>query len=314
MLATSEIEAIKSTSIADFLRAQNVPSKRVGSSLFFAAPYRNDPNPSLKVDERTNKWYDFGTRLGGDIIDLVKLTNNTDFIGAVRVLQAQSGLHVVAPSAPLAPLPEPGTPGISILSVVAIYHKGITDYLHERNIDLNVAKKYCKQVNYRVGDKTFFALGLKNESGGYELRNKYFKGCTKKDITIINPRASEAGDGSKCVVFEGFMDYLSYQTMRKRDVPRGWTEHPNDSAVILNSVANVQKVKPYIEQQFAVAAYMDNDEAGQQATREIRAMVKSGHPVWDASVCYQKHKDLNEYLMSLPRPRQALSKSLHHYH
>ncbi|MDR1343342.1 MAG: hypothetical protein LBK18_08845 [Prevotellaceae bacterium] len=86
MLTQTEIDTVKSISIADFLNRLNVPSKRVGSTLFFSAPFRDDHTPSMKVDEHTNRWYDFGTGQKGDIIDLVRLANNTDFNGAVQVL------------------------------------------------------------------------------------------------------------------------------------------------------------------------------------------------------------------------------------
>jgi hypothetical protein len=205
---------------------------------------------------------------------------------------------------------EPAAPGITVLSVVPIYHKGLLDYLHERNVDVDVAKKMCRQVNYRVNNKTYFALGFKNDSGGYELRNKYFKGSTGKDITIINSNVNKAGDGATCLVFEGFMDYLSYLTLNKRNVPRGWEEHPNDSIIVLNSLVNLRKAQPYIAQQFAVSTFLDNDEGGRQTAAAIRGMVKSGHPVWDASQCYQKYKDLNEYAMSLPRPRLSMSSNV----
>jgi hypothetical protein len=300
MLPQREIEQVKSISIVDFLTRNNVPSKRVGGSLLFSAPFRNDSTPSLKVDEH-NRWYDFGTARGGDIIDLVKITNNTDFTGAVRILQSLSGLNVVAPSP--SPAPASATPAIAILNAVPIYHRGLLDYLHERNVDADVAQKTCRQVHYRVKEKTYFALGFKNDSGGYELRSKYFKGCSGKDITTINPRANQPGDLSQCLVFEGFMDYLSYLTMNKHDIPRGWDANPNDSIVVLNSITNLPKAKPYLEQQFAVTTFLDNDDVGRQATAAIRRMVKSGHPVWNAAQCYAQHKDLNEYLMSLPRVR-----------
>jgi hypothetical protein len=309
MLRKEEIDRLKSISIVDFLTRHSVKSKKIGANLFFSSPYREDPNPSLKVDERTNRWYDFGIGEGGDIIDLVKKMSNTDFEGAVQSLRAQSGLPLREVAAMPAQRSAPSAaPAMTVLHAVPIYHQAITGYLQERNVDLEVAKKRCRQVHYRTPDgKTYFALGFKNDSGGYELRNKYFKGCTSKDITIINPRTNQAGDGSQCLVFEGFMDYLSHLTISKHNIPCGWQEHPNDSVVVLNSVANLPKVKPYLEKQFAVATFLDNDDAGRQATAAIRNMVQSGHPVWDASICYRQHKDLNEYLMALPPVRQSQS-------
>jgi len=63
---------------------------------------------------------------------------------------------------------------------------------------------------YTYNGKSYFALAFANESGGYELRNRYYKGCYgHKDISLIPGRNT----ASKSVaVFEGFMDFLSALT------------------------------------------------------------------------------------------------------
>lgn len=57
------------------------------------------------------------------------------------------------------------------------------------------------EVRFSLNGKWNFAIGFPNASGGYEVRNKYFKGCiAPKDITHIRqigePKAT-------CYVFEG---------------------------------------------------------------------------------------------------------------
>jgi hypothetical protein len=54
-------------------------------------------------------------------------------------------------------------------------------------------------------------------AGGYEVRNSFFKGCiAPKDITHIRQQGEPR---EKCLVFEGFMDYLSFLTLRMKNCP-----------------------------------------------------------------------------------------------
>ena len=75
-------------------------------------------------------------------------------------------------------------------------------------------------------------------AGGYEIRNRYFKGCiAPKDITHIR---HEGRRNDTCFVFEGFMDYLSFLTIRTKKCPQmpclDWQDY-----IILNSVSNLHK-------------------------------------------------------------------------
>ena len=61
------------------------------------------------------------------------------------------------------------------------------------------------------------AIGFPNVAGGYEVRNSFFKGCiAPKDITHIRQQGEQR---EKCLVFEGFMDYLSFLTLRVKNCP-----------------------------------------------------------------------------------------------
>ena len=47
------------------------------------------------------------------------------------------------------------------------------------------------ELRFMNADKPYFAIGFPNMAGGYEVRNRYFKGVSPpKDITISDNRAN----------------------------------------------------------------------------------------------------------------------------
>ena len=66
--------------------------------------------------------------------------------------------------------------------------------------------------------------------------------------------------------------------------------------IVLNSVANMQKVHHLVDGCAQVYCHLDNDEAGENAHLELQKLY--GDKVIDPSHLYTGYKDLNEYLMS----------------
>ena len=52
------------------------PVKAFGDMKLYYAPQRDDPEPMLVVDTKTNLWYDYETGWSGDIIDLAAMKMN----------------------------------------------------------------------------------------------------------------------------------------------------------------------------------------------------------------------------------------------
>ncbi|MCE7072607.1 toprim domain-containing protein [Dyadobacter sp. CY327] len=177
----------------------------------------------------------------------------------------------------------------------------ITSYLESRGISFEIAKPYCREVYYQLEDKQYFAAGFENRSGGYELRNAYFKGSTSpKDITHI-----EKGAKSICVV-EGFMDFLSLLTLQKNI-------HPIQSDfLVLNSVGLVDRSLDILEVYRSIFLYLDHDNAGRKTQEKYES---AGLKTVDASIIYKQYKDVNDYLVSqksIPKElkkQQAIEKS-----
>lgn len=170
-------------------------------------------------------------------------------------------------------------------------HPALLRYLQERGININLARLECKELHFIHNGKPYFAIGFPNVAGGYEVRNRFFKGCiAPKDISHIRQQGEPR---EKCLVFEGMMDYLSFLTLRMRNCPT----MPNldgQDYIILNSVANVSKAIDVLHRYERIHCLLDNDEAGRNAYLEL-AREFSGR-IRDFSDNYNGHKDLNDYL------------------
>lgn len=161
-------------------------------------------------------------------------------------------------------------------------------YLQSRCIAPAVASEHCREVHYTVGGKSYFAVGFPNDAGGWELRNARFKGCiSPKHVTTL-----DNGNGT-VLVFEGFMDFLSYLTLKK-------TPCPAADCAVLNSVVNLPEALPFLQRHRTIRAFLDNDEAGHSATERIVHSC-TGSDVVDQSCFYRQNKDLNDFLQARNR-------------
>ncbi|WP_418664569.1 toprim domain-containing protein, partial [Alistipes ihumii] len=151
-----------------------------------------------------------------------------------------------------------------------------------RGIDPAIARTYCREVRYTIGGKEYFAIGFRNDAGGWELRNPRFKGSsTPKNITTLD------NGSDTTMVFEGFIDFLSYLSLKANPTPA-------IDATVLNSVTNLQKAVPFLSHHRVVHAFLDNDDAGRKALARLEESLPSTEVI-DQSVFYRNHKDLNDY-------------------
>lgn len=279
------IKEIKSIPLAAFLsQLGHEPAARKGTRFWYKSPLRQEHTPSFKVDTALNCWYDFGLGRGGNIIDLAtELYQSTDLSYLLRCIANSypvPSVQTVASSY----LQRRSAPGMEQFEVMPLEHRALVAYLQERGIPAHIATANCKEAHYRVNGKPYFAVAFENISGGWELRNRYFKGCRgRKDISYL-PWARD-GPSTECTVFEGFIDYLSAYAL---DMISG------ADAIILNSAVNVNKSVPLLEDYTIINCYLDNDYAGQTALAELTAIY--GSAVIDRSALYSEYNDLNEYI------------------
>ena len=284
--------------IRDYLAGFNIyPAKDNGYYGMYHSPFREDRDASLKVDYNKNLWIDYGTGEGGTLIDLVMRMENCSNGRAMQLLEQKiSGATSFSFHREKEIIPKiPQQQTIFIHKTSVLTNPSLLGYLSERCINIEIARLYCQEVHYSVNGKPYFAVGFRNDAGGYELQNKYFKGCTSKDVTTLNAK----NPINSCQLFEGFMDYLSSLTLKN------W-QHSKADVIVLNSLSNLPKVKNALTAYGSVATFLDNDDAGKRAVQELQSVCKNFS---DQSEFYAKHKDLNDYLRNKkPLPEKKKSK------
>lgn len=274
---------IKTIPLATFMsRLGHEPVRRCGDKLWYKSPLRQEHTPSFKVETALNCWYDFGIGKGGNIIDLAaeiyQSTNMRHLLRCIADSCPAPSVQTVASSL----APRHSVPSFENIRVVPLESHALVAYLQERGIPPKISKAHCQQIHYCCRGKRYYAVAFANESGGHEIRNRYFKGCiSPKDISI---RRIRDGPSTGCAVFEGFIDYLSALTLGIIGA----------DAIILNSVSNVNRAIPHLRDYTAIHSYLDNDVAGKTALDQLTERFDT--KVIDRSTLYSGCNDLNEYL------------------
>ena len=265
------------------------PVRRQGDSLWYKSPFRDEQEPSFKVNMERNLWYDFGAGRGGNIIALARELYASDSLPYLleRIAEQAPGVRSVSFAFGGQPLSKPS---FQQLEAVPLSSPALLSYLRQRGINTELARRECCEVRYQTDGKLYFAVGFPNRSGGYEIRNKFFKGCiAPKDITHIRQEQTK----ETCYLFEGFMDYLSFLTLRLERCPER-PELDGQDYIVLNSTASLSKAIRPLGDYEHIHCFLDNDKAGMEAVQELRE--EYGMRIRDASHIYGGYNDLNDYL------------------
>ncbi|EHQ25575.1 toprim domain-containing protein [Mucilaginibacter paludis] len=280
------LDEIRALDMVDYLATIGFePAKpsRNGVDYYYLSPLRNEDDASFHVNRTKNKWFDHGDGKGGNLIDFgllyfkcsigeLKGKFNGDFS-----IQQPSEQSLISS----ANFGEANN-GIIIKGDRPLWSYALKNYLHERMIPVSVAELFCREVSYEIEGRSYYAIGFKNNAGGYELRNKIVKqSSAPKDITTINNGAE------KVQVFEGFLDFLTYKATIQNKLAG------NSDFVILNSAAFFQRARPFMEQHEAIGLWLDNDTTGNAYTKYALSLSERYR---DESSFYSKYKDLNDWL------------------
>lgn len=289
------IEQSKKLSIIDFLDKEGIkPAKTKGSSCWYLSPFRNEHTPSFKVSKKENLWYDFAIQEGGDLVELVKrMYSKTSVSDALAIIASKGTATVDKATETAVGIKEYTTAKMNDVRLFPLKNHALLSYFSSRRIDMTIGKMYCREIHYKVEQKHYYGIAFGNLSDGYEVRNPYFKGCIgHKDITMIAHTFNEWQDG--CLVFEGFMDFLSFLTLVKWKDRRFVIESFCDY-MIMNSVANLKRALQYLDRYTHIHCFLDNDHAGRKTAETIMGLFE--YRVTNESFRYAEYKDVNDYLM-----------------
>ena len=305
-----DLSLIKRYPIVEYLERKGIKSvRRTPSYALYRSPLREDMHPSFKVDTEKNLWIDYAEGKGGSIIDLYMRLEGCTLLEAIRQLGRNDPDDTA--HSPQRERVQDTSKQESIRQAAANGARrmiGISDTLpshlqkyltEDRCINIEKAMPFLRSISYEVRGLHYQAIGFANQSGGYELRDSgSFKGTiAPKDITPIfmdRSRNKVTDKIQPVCVFEGFMDFLSFLSMK---------EEVTSACLVLNSVSNVARAIRYLNDRHLthIRAFLDNDDAGRKATNDF---IRAGFKVEDMSVHYGRFKDLNEYHIHRVRGQQ----------
>lgn len=294
------IQDVKQIKLADYLQSLGyTPVKQQGRNLWYKSPLREETDASFKVNTELEKWYDFGIGKGGNIIALAaELYRSEDVAYLLKRIEEQTAY--IRPASFSFGRQHSDNQPYQGLRVGELSSPALIAYLQERGINIELAKRECMELRFMNADKPYFAIGFPNMAGGYEVRNRYFKGCVApKDITHIRQQGEPR---NVCYLFEGFMDYLSFLTIRVKNNPQ-YPRLTTQDYIVLNSVSNLTKAESILATYTRIGCYLDNDTAGRNAYDNLKRML--GDRLQDMSIHYAGYNDLNEYLCNRQSANQT---------
>lgn len=313
-------QLIDSTDLLTVLSASGLRTDKVGK-MYFSPWNQNESTPSLHLSATSSGrqvWSCFGpvpdsvtailSRLagkekrvtGGGVLDLICAIHGLDSYGkAIKWLEGMN------PSAAVAAAERPRlekTDGESAFIIdrtqAGINARYLVSYLAERAIDQAAADAFCEQLSYRLRKSpkvSYIGIGFRNNGGGYAIRSKLKKWSTGADVTTINAEGTRtvmpSTDG--VLVFEGFINFLSWLTIEKKTVP-------GVDVCVLNSVNNIDRAVPYLLGHTLVRCMLDNDDAGRNCLAVIRqrTSIKPEIDITDEASLYEGFDDINDWLMA----------------
>jgi hypothetical protein len=260
------------------------PAKIRNANYWYLSPLRQEKTPSFKVARNLNRWYDHGLGKGGNLIDFAILYHDCTVGEFLQNFGKDFPLHH-----PLA-FPSKTAKKEKESRIIITSEKSITSpflfhYLTQRRIPWRIAVRYCKEVTFELCGRTYYAIAFKNDSGGYELRNSFFKGSSApKDFTSFDIGANEVD------VFEGLFDFLSFLTIQQN------VSKARANSLVLNSTGFFEKARPFMERHEVVNLYLDRDKTGQNCTRYALSL---NEKYKDKSIFYDRYSDLNDWIVNI---------------
>ena len=283
----------KRMDIVTYLESLSIkPEKVNGNDYWYLSPLRDEKTPSFKINRKLNVWYDHGIGKGGKLVDLGILLHHCsvqEFLVKLNTREQFFSFH--QQTMPLQKSEEVVEKKIKLIAANPLTDPILCHYLETRNIPAEIAKNYCRQITYMNNQKQFYAIGFKNNSGGFELRSPNFKSTVSpKDFTFLNAQKWDA-----VAVFEGFIDFLSLIASGKQMLPE------LTNFLVLNSLSFFEKARPVMEQHERIYLLLDHDAAGKNCTKRALGL---SYKYNDLSTKYQQDKDINEWLMKEKKSEQ----------
>ena len=257
------------------------PTKQNEKEAWYRNPFATENQASFKLDKRNNIWYLHSEGIGGNNIDFMMKYLKASVKEVLEwaekqnfsSFQSQKDYHSKSSSL-----------NYHITEIKELQNENLKIYLQQRGLSPTVYS-LVKEVHFAIGEKKLYAIGFENLSGGWELRNQFYKGSLlKKDISVVNLN-NNLEKNKNVVVFEGFIDALSFVEMKP---------FFNGDLLVMNSVSLLNRTNEFLKNYSEIHLFLDNDKAGEHCKNSI---LESFPEAKNHSEIYALHKDLNEYFV-----------------
>ena len=259
------------------------PTKQNEKEAWFLNPFYTETQASFKINKNLNYWYLHSEGIGGNNVDFMKKYLNASVKEVLEWAEKQN----FSSFQPQNSIQKQNSlkQNYQITEIKELQNENLKNYLHQRGFSPKVYP-LVKEIHFTIGEKKLYAIGFENFSGGWELRNSFYKGSLlKKDISILNFNNENQNEtGKRIVVFEGFMDALSFVEMKPFFI---------GDLLVMNSISLLNRTKEHLKIYSEIHLFLDNDKAGETCKNEI---LKSFPEAKNHSEIYALHKDLNDYL------------------
>lgn len=284
-----------------------VKVRKEGYEYWYTSPFRKEAEPSFHTSFLGGKWIwnDFGD-IGGTVIDFVMRHEGYNRVGdALQFLDEMFGktasVHnkkiqrsFLFKQQPTIKQDVETSNELIFFNSKPISNPYIESYLiNNRKIPQELLSRYLKEISYRnkKTGKEYFAFGMKNESGGYEIRvasDQYtFKSSLiKKDISLI--KGKQVGN-NEVNLFEGMLDFLSMLALVN-------SEELQEDSIIMHSLTSYSRVVEIIKENAysTINLFLDNNSSGKKTTKRFAQDFPK--KTIDNSHMFASYEDLNDML------------------
>ena len=300
----------------DIVQAKAIPLRRIFEVLgitavptmnglqLYKSPFDTTRKTMLVVNPITNTWIDPNTNEEGDTISLVctyleseHLSHNA--MDALRWMRNMIGCKSSKIELPTA-MPDYKTidRAFKVKDYTYLSDPLLLQYVEDqRALPFHIAREHFQQVTLlnKTNGKSFIALAVRNEDGGFAIRNALQKAQVgKRAVTFIPGKLPKP---VSVHIFKDMFDYLSAIQLQNG-------KHIDGDSIILNSYDCMPDMTAYVSNYGyeQLHSWLGNDDIGNSCTKAICLFCKAEQlKHHNQQEQYRNFHDPNDKLVRLHR-------------